>query len=54
MITANEIITDLKNLMSKVEHMAITYKSNEIWKQLDKDLDSILINLQKDKRIYGW
>lgn len=54
MITENEIITDLKNLMSKVEHMAITYKSNDIWKQVDKELDNILLKIQKDRKLYGY
>lgn len=54
MITENEIIADLKNLMAKVEHMAITYKNNDIWKQIDKDLDYVLVKLQKDRKIYGY
>ena len=54
MITENEIIADLKNLMAKVEYMAITYKNNDIWKQIDKDLDYILVKLQRDKKIYGY
>ena len=54
MITDAEIITDLKNLMSKVEYMAITYKNNDIWKQIDKDLDSIVVKLKKDKKLYGY
>ena len=54
MITDSEIIKDLKNLMSKVEWMALTYKNNEIWKQIDKELDSILVKLQKDKKMYGY
>lgn len=54
MITENEIIVDLKNLMSKVEHMATTYKNNEIWKQIDNDLNTILVKLQKDKKLYGY
>ena len=54
MITENEIITDLKSLMAKVEYLALTYKNNEIWKQIDKDLDSVLIKLQKDKKLYGY
>ena len=54
MITENEIITDLKNLMAKVEYMAITYKNNDIWKQIDKDLDYVLVKLQKDRKIYGY
>ena len=54
MITENEIIADLKNLMAKVEYMAITYKNNDIWKQIDKDLDYVLVKLQKDRKIYGY
>ena len=54
MITENEIINDLKKVMSKVEHMAITYKNNDIWKQIDKDLDSIVIKIQKDRKVYGY
>ena len=54
MITDAEIIADLKNLMSKVEHMAITYKNNDIWKQIDKDLNSIVVKLKKDKKLYGY
>ena len=54
MITDAEIIADLKNLMSKVEYMAITYKNNDIWKQIDKDLDSIVVKLKKDKKLYGY
>ena len=41
MITGTEIISDLKNLMAKVELMAVT-------------LGNILSTLQKDKRIYGY
>lgn len=54
MITDIEIIDDLKKLMYKVEHMAITYKNNDIWKQVDKDLDNILIKIKKDKKLYGY
>lgn len=54
MITENEIISDLKNLMSKVEYMAVTYKNNDIWKQVDKDLDNIVIKIQKDRKLYGY
>lgn len=54
MITENEIVSDLKNLMAKVELMAMTYKNNEIWKQIDKDLNDILTKLKKDKKIYGY
>lgn len=54
MITENEIISDLKGLMAKVELMAITYKNNDIWKEIDKELDSILVKLQKDRRVYGY
>ena len=54
MITENEIISDLKNLMSKVELMAVTYKNNEIWKQIDSELNSVLVKLQKDRKVYGY
>ena len=54
MITENEIVSDLKSLMAKVELMAITYKNNDIWKGIDKELDSILVKLQKDRRMYGY
>lgn len=54
MITENEIVSDLKGLMAKVELMAITYKNNDIWKEIDKELDSILVKLQKDRRVYGY
>lgn len=54
MITENEFIKDLKNLMEKAELMAVTYKNNEIWKKIDSELNSILVKLQKDKRMYGY
>ena len=54
MITENEIIADLKNLMAKIEYMAITYKNNEIWKDIDSNLNSILTKIQKDRRMYGY
>lgn len=54
MITETEIISDLKNLMAKVELMAVTYKNNEIWNDIDEELGNILSTLQKDKRIYGY
>lgn len=54
MITENEIISDLKGLMAKVELMALTYKNNDIWKKVDSMLDSILSEIQKDRRMYGY
>jgi hypothetical protein len=54
MITTNEIISDLKSVMAKVEYMAITFKNNDIWKQIDKELDSVLTTLQKDRKMYGY
>ena len=54
MITEIEIINDIKKVMGKVEHMAITYKNNDIWKQIDKDLDLIITKIKKDKKIYGY
>ena len=54
MITGNEFIKELENLTEKAELMSITYKNNEIWKEIDKELDSILVKLKKDKKNYGW
>jgi len=54
MITENEIVSDLRKLMGKVEYMATTYKNNDIWKQIDEKLDSILVKLENDRRVYGY
>ena len=54
MITDNEIIKDLKNIMAKIEWMAVTYKNNDIWKQVDKKLENILTIISKDKKVYGY
>ena len=54
MITVKEFVKDLENLTEKAELMAVTYKNNEIWKQIDKELISILTKFKKDKRIYGY
>lgn len=54
MITDNEIIKDLKNIMAKVEWMAVTYKNNDIWKQVDKELENVLNIISKDKKLYGY
>ena len=54
MITEIEIISGLNYLMAKVELMAVTYKNNEIWNDIDEELGNILSTLQKDKRIYGY
>lgn len=54
MITDSEIIKDIKNVMVKVKHMIITYKNNDIWKEINSDLNNILIKLKKDKQMYGY
>lgn len=54
MITSDEIIKDFKNLMAKVEYMALTYRNNEIWRQTDNKLIEILSHIEADKRIYGY
>lgn len=54
MITESEVISDLKNIICKVEYLAVTYKNNDIWKQVNKDLDSIVTKIQKDKKMYGY
>ena len=54
MITDTEIIQDIEKVMAKVEWMAVTYKNNDIWKQINNELDNIKTKLKKDKRVYGY
>jgi hypothetical protein len=54
MITENEFIEDLENLIKKSEILAKTYKSNSIWELANIKLNYILTELKKDKRIYGY
>lgn len=54
MITENEFIEDLENLIKKSKILAKTYKSNSIWKLANIKLNYILTELKKDKRIYGY
>lgn len=54
MITDEEIIKDIKNVMAKVELLAVTYKNNELWKQVDKELAMVLSKIKKDKKLYGY
>jgi len=54
MITENEFVEDLENLIKKSEILAKTYKNNSIWELINIKLNYILTELKKDKRIYGY
>lgn len=55
MITEQEIINDLESISKKLKLLENNRRNNsEFWKNTNSQIKSILIELNKDKRIYGW
>ena len=54
MITGNEVIKDLDNVIKKVEFLRITFPKNDLWPVVHTELQNILKVIQKDKNIYGY
>lgn len=55
MITEQEIIDDLFVLSGKLTLLASNRRNNqEFWKDIQNKLNSIVSEITRDKKIYGW
>lgn len=54
MITGSEILKDLKDVKKKTEFAEIIYSNNDIWPEVNKQLEKVILLLKKDKKIFGY
>ena len=54
MITVNDVLEDLKNIINKTNLLKKTYPNNYIWIEILERVSGIVDLINKDRKIYGW
>lgn len=54
MITGTEVLSNLKTIKKKVDFLEITYPSNTLWPEVNKQLENLISLINRDLKTFGY